>query len=101
MLTRDLDQLLCGHAFRIVVLAALMFAISTAVRNVDPALHQRGVGFSIVVSDDSVAQTILAHEIYVETAHPVVVPVKPNIVVLRHVIISEVASAAAKEHSRA
>jgi hypothetical protein len=29
----------------------------TAVRNVDPALHQHGVGFSIAVSDDPIAQT--------------------------------------------
>ena len=74
---------------------------ATTIRNIDPALHQRGVGFAVTVLDDPITQTVLANSRRVQTAHPIIMPVKADIVGFRHIIVGEVTAAAAEKHPRA
>ena len=67
---------------------------ATAIRNIDPTLYQQGIGLTVTVVYEPVTQTVLAYQIGVEMPHPIVMAVKPDIVVLRHVIAGEVTSAA-------
>ena len=56
---------------------------AAAIGNIDPTLYQHRVGLSVTVFHDPIAQTVLAYEIGVEMPHPIVMPVKSDIVILR------------------
>src|SRR5215469_18328601 len=72
-----------------------------AIRDVDPALDQHGVGFAAAVFDDPITQAVSTHQIGVEMPQPIVMAVKSDIVALWYVVVGEESIATAEEHSRA
>src|SRR5262249_37191143 len=74
---------------------------SSTDRNIDPAVDQRGGGLAVRVVDDPALQMESMNQFGPQTPIRVVVSVKPDVGMLKRIVISEIAGFTAEKHPRA